>query len=406
MTAQTGRALACDRSTPVALLLDGRQRRRAVLERRARSGARVAVILAASLCLLGGCARREPLKIGVLAGLSGPAADLGNGVYNGIRLSVEEANSQGGVMGREVTLIVEDDRNDPATARAKFDQLVQAGAELVLGPTTSTMAIEVAPLAGERKVVLFSPSATTTELSGRDDHFLRLVPPLTALAQLQARHLYKVGARRLALATGAGNPSYVSNYAREVTAAFTAAGGTVLPAVALQPDGAQAPGFEAAARTLRAAGPDAVLVIAAGGDVALLALQLRRQGAPVHLASAHWADTPRLLRDGGADIEGLIVTQYFDPDSAEPGFRQFSAHYRDRFGSAPGFAGIYGYETARYALTALARRQPDQTVKQALLALPAQPGLQGPVHMDARGDGLSAAQLGQVRQGRIVALRD
>jgi branched-chain amino acid transport system substrate-binding protein len=365
-------------------------------------GAVLAAALAGALAVA--CTPREPLRIGFLAGLSGPAADLGNGAYNGARLAVEEFNALGGVQGRTVELLVRDDKGDRATAQQQFGELAQAGVELVIGPTTSTMALALAPLADERRVALLSPTATTAELSGRDDHFLRLVAPLTALAREQARHLYQLGARKLVLATGGGNPTYVANYSREVIAAFRQAGGTVEPAVAYGGSEGAATSYELTAQAVLASRPDALLMIAAGGDVALLALQVRKLGGPKWLASAHWADTPRLLQAGGADIEGLIVTQYFDPDSRESAFLQFAARYRERFSEAPGFAGIYGYDTTRYALAALAKRTPGQSAKQALLALPVQSGLQGPLQMDAHGDGLAPAKLAQVRGGKIVAL--
>jgi branched-chain amino acid transport system substrate-binding protein len=348
--------------------------------------------------------RSEPFRLGFLADLSGPAADLGRGTYHGVMLAVQAFNADGGIYGRPVELVVRDDHNDPALARQHFVEFADAGIEVVLGPVTSSIALALAPLAEERRVALVSPTVMSAELSGRDDHFFRLTPPLPALARQQARYLHEHGARRLALATGDGNPSYVADYAHAITAAWVQAGGA-LPTVTPF-GGGSGTGFDAAARMLCDAAVDAVLIIAAGRDVARLTTALRRLGTPPLIVSSHWADTASLLQAEGADIDGLIVSQYFDPDSREPRYLDFIERYRQRFSAEPGFAGLFGHDTASYVLAALLRREPGQSIKQAILSVPPQRGLQGRRHMDAMGDGLSPVALARVQGDRLVALDD
>jgi len=85
------------------------------------------------------------VRIGFLAGLSGRVADLGIGGRNGAILAVEMRNRQGGINGRPVELIAEDDQQDAELARHAASRLLASKVEVVIGPMTSTMALAIAP---------------------------------------------------------------------------------------------------------------------------------------------------------------------------------------------------------------------------------------------------------------------
>lgn len=67
-------------------------------------------------CLLAGCSPPKPLRIGFLGGLSGRAADLGVSGRNGVTIAIELRNQAGGIKGRMVKLLAEDDQQDAKVA--------------------------------------------------------------------------------------------------------------------------------------------------------------------------------------------------------------------------------------------------------------------------------------------------
>ena len=382
------------RSVAAAARPDGRVNRRVAMS----------LVAAAPALLLAACQRREALKLGFIAGLSGTAADLGTGVYNGVQLAVEELNAAGGLNGHPVELLVRDDRGEPETVRRHVVELAEREVELVIGPVTSSMALAALDVAAQTGLVLFSPTATSDELSDRDDHFLRSQSPLARLAEQHARHIYRSGARRLALVVGTGNDQFSGNYERVVRRTFTTLGGLVLTARRVGSGVVQS--FAEVAALVLADAADAVLTIASVADTALFFHQLQQTGKSQGIrSSAHWGDTPALLKSGGAALEGLVVTQYFDPDGEQPAFVAFRDRYRRRYGEDAGFAGIYGHDAARYVLSALAARRRGQTVKEALLQAGPVAGLQGPISLDAMGDGSRSVGLAEVRNGRLRAVR-
>ena len=146
-------------------------------------------------------------------------------------------------------------------------------------------------------------------------------------------------------------------------------------------------------------GPDGVIIVANSVDTALLIQKIRQRDARVKLGTAEWAATERLIELGGKAVEGITVAQYVDRTSVAPAWAEFRRRYRERFGQEPGFPGLTGFDAANVALAALAARQPEQTLKQAILARREFSGAQAAIRFDEFGDAQRDTYLSTVRDG-------
>lgn len=147
----------------------------------------------------------EPLRIGFIGGLAKRVADLGISGRNGVALAVNLRNQSGGINGRKIELIVEDDKQDPEAAKQAIARLLGHKVEAIIGPMTSVIAMAHVPLANEAKMVMVSPTVTTTKLSGLDDYFLRVIASTTEYAHKSADyHFQQQGQRRIAAAYTCG----------------------------------------------------------------------------------------------------------------------------------------------------------------------------------------------------------
>ena len=117
------------------------------------------------------CAPDKPILLGFVGGLSGRVADLGISGRNGATLAVENINSTGGVNGRKVKLVVMDDKQDGEVAKQVVKELIDQGVAAIIGHMTSSMSMQTVPIVNEKKVIMMSPTTTTTYLSGKDDYF-------------------------------------------------------------------------------------------------------------------------------------------------------------------------------------------------------------------------------------------
>ncbi|EXI66076.1 MAG: Leu/Ile/Val-binding protein precursor [Candidatus Accumulibacter adjunctus] len=366
-----------------------------------RSHWRQLLLVAACVLATSSCAPPEPVRIGFLGGLSGRVADLGIGGRNGAILAVEQRNQRGGINGRPIELIAEDDQQDPEVAKQAVARLIARPVEVIIGPMTSAMAIAVVPQINATTIPLIAPTVTTNALTGIDDQFFRVVAPT-------ARHVFKsadlhyrrLGMRRVVLVCDLRNKAYTASWAGDFRRAFVALGGTVSDEIGFADDDA----LSVLATRALASRPDGVVIIANSVDTGLLVQQIRLRNRQVRLATAEWAATERLIELGGQAVEGLVVAQYVDRQNRNPAYLAFRKAYRERFAHEPGFAGLTAFDATNVALDALASRQKHQTLKQALLAHGEFVGAQSPIRFDANGDTERDTFLSRIHDGEFQSL--
>ncbi|MCM8613737.1 ABC transporter substrate-binding protein [Accumulibacter sp.] len=370
---------------------------------RGQAELRAPVLVVALALLLAGCAPPpEPISIGFIGGTSGRVADLGIAGRDGVQLAVDLRNQAGGVGGRAVRLLIRDDEQNPEVAAGALRELIDQGVVAVVGPMTSAMAMAMVPIANEAKLLLISPTVSTEDLSGRDDFFFRVGSSNHANAAEVARHHLQraPGQRRLAVAYDVGNRAYSESWLSGFRTVFEAGGGQLLKTLAFESGGETS--LRQVAGELLASNPDGILIVANSVDTALLCQQLRKLGSALPIRAAEWAATERLLELGGKAVEGLMVGQNFNRSSEAPRYLAFREAYSERFHRDPGFGGTLSFDAANVLLEALARRQGEQSVKEALLNVRRFDGLQAPIVFDDSGDVQLGVFMTVVRDGRLA----
>ncbi len=173
------------------------------------------------------------LKLGVIQSLTGSLAGKSAERLEGVTLAVEQINAAGGVLGRKLELVIQDDGTDAARARAAAEQLTADGEiPVIIGAAGSAATLAAAEVTVPKKVVLISGSATSPSLtSSQDDGYLFRTCPSDALqgrliAQRALQQTVKgLPLRRAAIIHMPG--AYGNGLADAFTAAFTAGGGTL-----------------------------------------------------------------------------------------------------------------------------------------------------------------------------------
>ena len=354
--------------------------------------------------LLGGCAHREPIQVGFSGGLSGRHADLCIHGRNGAQLAVEDINATGGVSGRPIELLVRDDLDTPEGARAADRELIDAGVVAIIGHMTSAQSVAALPVTEEAGVVLLSPTTSTPDLSGLDDHFFRVNPVNSLEARTLARHVYQQrGLSRMAVIYDADNAAYTKTLWAAFAKAYRALGGQVTGEESFS--SAEEPDFAPLVAKLYASDPEGLLVIASALDTALIAQQTRLDGWQTPLFASSWAQTEALPQNGGRAVEGIEIALNYDSNSQSPAFLDFQARYQARFGRAPTFAAAQAYEAVLVLAAALEKTGGQaEGLPQALLETQDFNGLIGTISLDEYGDVVRTQFLITVQNGRFVTL--
>ena len=342
------------------------------------------LLLCVSLSLVS-CTEEAPLKIGFVAGLTGRVADLGVAGRDAVTLAVEEQNLVGGISGRKLELVTMDDQQNVEALKRAVNELIAQQVVAIIGPLTSSMAVEAQPLVNASKVVMISPTAKTDQLSGLDDYFLRVTAPISKNAQQLAAYVaQEMSLTRFAVVYDLSNRAFTETWLNSFTEAFEGHGGQVVAVKAFssKPEAH----FLPIAKQILQADPDGVLLLSSAIDTALLAQQIRKLESPVALFSSEWASTTDLLSFGGRAVNGMQSFHSFNPNNQGPRYLVFKVKFTKRFGYAPSFATILSYDAASYLFAGLSKKSDETTLKKALLNVRRFSGLQSEMTLDIYGD--------------------
>lgn len=352
------------------------------------------------LLALAACAPPEPMKLGFLGGLTGRVADLGEAGRNGALFAVEEANAAGGLSGRRIELLIQDDAQNAETAVKAAESLVAARVDAIIGPMTSSVAEAILPTITRAGLVAVSPTITASSLSGKDDTLFKVAPSVAENTRRSAAQQFARGARRVAIAYDLSNRAYTADWAEHWKKDFVALGGAVVAEASFT--SGEDRSYGAALKPLAAARPDGLLFVASAVDTVRLTQLARNLGMTQLVTAATWAATENLVQLGGRTVEGMTMTQFFNRDDSSPRYRAFAAAFRARFRQEPGFASVAAYDATRATFEALAKTGRNQSLKEALLAAGPYEGLQERWNFDRFGDAQRRTYVTAVRDGRFV----
>lgn len=344
----------------------------------------------------------EPVKIGFFMSITGRDASFGDVSLKGARLAVDELNAAGGVLGRPVELVVEDNRSlagESATAAKKL--ITRDRVAVLIGECSSGRTLEAAPVAQAAGVPLITPAATNPKVTQVGDAIFRVcfIDPFQGdvIAAFARRRL---GLKRAALLVEAGAP-YSVGLAEYFAKTFKALGGEIV--IEQKYAGADSD-FRAQLTAIRAARPDAIFLpgyyVAAG----LVARQAKELGLNATLLGGDGFEAPQLLEIGGDALEGVYYSTHFATENTGEASRRFVDAYRARFGSVPNGLSALTYDAVMLAADAMARAGTTEPAKlrAALAATKDFPGVTGRTTINAQRDADKEAAIITVKGGKLA----
>lgn len=351
-----------------------------------------------------GCQPTGDIEIGVVFPLTGGAGKYGEDAKLGVELAVSEINGRGGIKGRQVKALFEDDQSSPQQALSAFNKLVSTDrVPAVIGGMTSSAALAIAPVAEQRKVVVLSPAASAPALSKAGEYFFRneLSDAYGGVAQAELTW------KRLGI-KGVGilyiNNDYGIGVRDAFTNTYTQLGGVVTGTEAFEPD---AQDFRTQLARLKQAGPDALFMVSYKEAIPILR-QVRELGLKWQVLSTPVFEDKEVLDKAGKSAEGVIYVYYggFDPTKVQGGGREFVDAYKAEFNREPGYYSALAYDAMNIMAAAIEQGGVSSTaVKTALHKIKDFPGITGSTTFDANGDVVKPVILKTVRNGQFVELK-
>lgn len=358
----------------------------------------IAGLLAASSCQPSGSGG-DKVRIGVFMSLTGDTANFGISSTNGIKMAADAVNAAGGINGKQIELLVQDDRSDASEAATIVTKFVtQDQVHAILGEVASSRSIAAAPIAQNAKIPMLTPSSTNPEVTKKGDFIFRscFIDPVqgAAIAQFGAKSL---NAKRGALMVDRKN-DYSTGLEKVISEVFTRLGGQIVVTQSYQ---AGDQDFNAQITSIKGANPDIIFVPGYYGDVALFAKQARDKGITVPLVGGDGWDSPSLYQIGGAALNGCYFSNHYSPDDADPIVQKFVNDYKARFGSVPDALAATAYDAALIMFDAIKRANSldGAAIRTALAATKEFPGVTGKVTFNENRDAVKPIVMIKIEEG-------
>src|SRR5881397_2615668 len=290
--------------------------------------------LALTSCAASGRDQQDvEIVIGEYGSLTGTTATFGISTRNGIELAVDEVNKAGGILGKKVRIIVEDDQGKPEEAQTVVTKLINKDQVIaVLGEVASSRSLAAAPVAQQNGVPMISPSSTNPKVTEIGDYIFRVcyIDPFQGLV------IAKFAKNTLHYSKGAifrdNKNDYSVGLANYFTESFKGMGGTIVADEAYS-EGDQ--DFKAQLTNIKGKKPEFLFVPGYYTEVGLIARQARELGLTVPMLGGDGWVSDRLLEIAQDALNGSYFVNHYYENDPNPIVQNFVASYRKRYKSTP-----------------------------------------------------------------------
>jgi len=309
-----------------------------------------AVALAAALSL-GAAQAADPIKIGVAEALSGGAAQYGISIRNAFQMASEEINAAGGVNGRQIELVIEDEQGKKDEAINAFKKLIfQDKALMLFGPTLSNSAAAADPIAQAAHIVVFGTSNTADGITTIGDHVFRnsvteadVLPVTISVAAKVAK------VKKVAVMYGNDDVFTKSGY----DAFKKALEDQKMPVTTTQTFAKGDVDFKAQLTKIKATNPDAVVLSALIAEGAPIMVQARQLGLNVPFIGGNGMNSVKIFDLAKGASDGLWVGSPWSIENRTPENNSFIIAYTKKYSAPPDQFAAQAYDAMHIATAAL-----------------------------------------------------
>ncbi len=374
----------------------------------AKKNQRITRILVCSiffLLSLSSCRQDSQIHIGLVAQFSGQQADLGIHMRNGVELAVEEINAAGGINGRNLELVVEDDLGTPQGAKEAENKVIDEDVVAIIGHITSDQTLTGYDVAAQRGVLMFSATAATAEMTGINDLFFRTAPSTDSMGHVFASYVYNDREiKKVAIIFDENNRSFTETWANAFSETYTQSGGIITTTEKIFSSNSE--DYSKSVAKLKDSSAEAVLIIASPYDTALIAQTISLQNWSPILFTTSWAQGDMLIQTGGKTVEGIELIAFFNVNDTTPELIKFKSDYKEHFGTDPIFTAMQGYETMQLLAKALIKTNGSaKNLGKELVSIQDYVGLTGPVKLDSSGDVVRNLVVQKIIDGKFKTVK-
>lgn len=376
-----------------------------------------AATLVTLLCFVGviaGCggtgastASSDGIKIGVVYEMTGGTATFGTAAANGAKLAAKEINAKGGVLGKQIQLVIADNKSEPSeSSNAMTKVITQDKVVAVTGFTTSSNAIAASSVAEANKIPFITAAATNPKVTVDDktgkvkDNTFRVCFIDPFQGTVGANFVFN----ELKLKNAAIMIDNSSDYSKGLASYFkdnyTKNGGTIVGEEAyLQKD----QDFKTVLVKIKSMNPQVIYVPGYYEEVAKIVKQARELGITVPFVGGDGWDSPKLVEIGSAQaLNNTFFSNHYSSDDNSPTVKAFVETYKKEYNQTPDAFAALGYDAMYVMVDAIKRANSAEPAKirEALAATKEFLAVTGKTAINENHDAVKAAVILEMKDGK------
>ncbi len=346
---------------------------------------------------------RSTIKIGYFGDLTGPTFNFGQSAINGVLMVADEVNQAGGINGRRIDVVIEDDKGSPEEAARLTAKLIDQDKVIaIIAGGTSGNSRAAAPKAQSSHVPFISPSSTDPAVTQTGNYIFRAC----FVDSFQGEVMARFAANTLKAQKAAILFDFNSPYGRGLTdyfeLSFAKFGGRIVSKQSYTQGDAD---FKGQLSTIRATEPDVIYIPGYYGDVAVIAKQARMIGLTQPLLGGDGWDAPELWQLGGDALNGSYISTHYSVDDPSPAIQKFVEGYKQRYGNlVPDAHAALAYDASRLLMDAITRAgtTDGDKLREALAQTKNFAGVTGVINMDADRNAVKPAVVLKLQDVRFI----
>jgi branched-chain amino acid transport system substrate-binding protein len=325
----------------------------------------VSAILAAASLIAAPAFAQDAIKIGVTQPLTGAFAASGNYVTQGAKIAEEQINAAGGVLGRKIQLVVEDNKSNPTEAVATAEKLIgKDKVPVMMGAWSSTLTLAVMPKLMEYGVPMLVETSSSGKITTSGNPWIFRISPTSEMeAKAFAGNVKALGIKKADfLAT---NNDFGLGASKEFSEMLKAQGVQIGVMETMDP---KATDFSAQLAKIKGSGSDTLFVTTAVEQITLVLKQAKEQQVKQRIITTGGSNSPdQLIQQAGEAANGSLHLVFFtpwfpeavkNPELARKFVAEWTARKYPVGGLTEGFRGWDGVNTIVEAIKAAGKAEP------------------------------------------------
>lgn len=351
---------------------------------------------------LSGCMETpsNEVVIGEFASLTGDTATFGQSSHKGTQMAIDEVNAAGGVLGKQIKLVTEDDQSKAGEAATVVRKLISRDKVVaILGEVASSRSMEAAPICQTKKIPMISPASTNPDVTKAGNFIFRICFIDPFQGTVLAKFALTKGWKRTAILTDV-KQDYSVGLTQFFKEYYTKNGGTI---VSEQNYSGGDTDFNAQLTSIKQQTPDVILASGYYTESGLIAKQAKQLGLNMPMLGGDGWDSPSLVKVAGQAMEGNYFSNHFSDEDQSPIIQDFIKKYKARSNEIPDAMVALGYDSAMILVDAIKRAGTTDSdkLREAIAATKDYQGITGVITLDAERNANKPAVILTIKEGKF-----